>query len=80
MSLPLTSIILVSFHTGDVLMRAINSALQQTAPVELIIIDNGNPEGVKKMPTFGNGKNRRSMAYTDSLALGLILLRSASGC
>jgi len=26
-----------------------------------------------KMPIFGNGKNRRSMAYTDSLALGLIL-------
>ncbi len=26
-----------------------------------------------KMPIFGNGRNRRSMAYTDSLALGLIL-------
>jgi len=49
MSLPLTSVILVSFHTGDVLMRAINSVLQQTAPVELILVDNGNPERVKKM-------------------------------
>jgi nucleoside-diphosphate-sugar epimerase len=26
-----------------------------------------------KMPIFGNGENRRSMAYTDSLALGLML-------
>lgn len=32
-----------------------------------------------KMPIFGNGLNRRSMAYTDSLALGLVLAAVKSG-
>ena len=45
-SLPLTSVILVSFHTGEPLFRAMASVLRQAAPVELIVVDNGNPEPV----------------------------------
>jgi GT2 family glycosyltransferase len=44
--LPLTSVILVTFFTGDALFRAIASVLQQTLPVELVIVDNGNPETI----------------------------------
>jgi GT2 family glycosyltransferase len=43
---PLTSVILVSFHTGGILFRAIDAVLRQTAPVELIVVDNGNPETI----------------------------------
>ena len=44
--LPLTSVILVSYYTGAPLFRAIASVLRQDAPVELIVVDNGNPEAV----------------------------------
>ena len=40
---PLTSVILVSFHTGGALFQAIDRVLQQRAPIELIVVDNGNP-------------------------------------
>ena len=43
---PLTSVILVSFYTGTPLFPAINSILRQTTPVELIVVDNGNPEAI----------------------------------
>lgn len=36
---------MVSYHTGPVLFEAIAAALAQTAPVELILVDNGNPPG-----------------------------------
>ena len=45
-SQPLTSVILVSFHTGAPLFRAVASVLRQAMPVELIVVDNGNPDAV----------------------------------
>jgi GT2 family glycosyltransferase len=45
-SLPLTSVVMVSFFTGPVLDQAIEAALASTAPVELILVDNGNPPEV----------------------------------
>lgn len=46
--LPLTSVIMVSFHTGPSLFVAIDSVLNQIAPVELVLVNNGNPEEVVK--------------------------------
>ncbi|MDR3423982.1 MAG: glycosyltransferase family 2 protein [Alphaproteobacteria bacterium] len=43
---PLTSVILVSFHTGSELFASVDSVLRQSSPVELIVVDNGNPESV----------------------------------
>lgn len=43
---PLTSIVMVSYRTGDVLFQAMASVLAQTEPVELCLIDNGNPSEV----------------------------------
>jgi len=46
----LTSVIMVSFHTGAVLDAAITSVLAQTEPVQLCLVDNGNPpEVVRKL-------------------------------
>jgi len=42
----LTSIIMVSFHTGPVLDEAIASILAQSGPVQLCLDDNGNPPEV----------------------------------
>lgn len=39
----LTSIIMVSYHTGPVLFEAIAGVLAQSVPVELCLVDNGNP-------------------------------------
>ena len=39
----LTSVIMVSYHTGPVLFEAIASVLAQTEPVQLCLVDNGNP-------------------------------------
>jgi N-acetylglucosaminyl-diphospho-decaprenol L-rhamnosyltransferase len=39
----LTSVILVSYHTGSILFDALASVLAQTYPVELCLVDNGNP-------------------------------------
>ena len=56
--MPLTSVIMVSYNTGPVLFRAVESVLAQTAPVELYLVDNGNPpEIVDKI---------RSLAQADS--------------
>jgi len=38
---------MVSYHTGPVLFRAVSSVLAQTVPVELCLVDNGNPPEVK---------------------------------
>jgi N-acetylglucosaminyl-diphospho-decaprenol L-rhamnosyltransferase len=43
---PLTSVIMVSYFTGPVLYEAIERVFAQTAPVELLLIDNGNPPEV----------------------------------
>ncbi len=40
------SVIVVSYHTGPLLDRAIRSILEQDALFELIIVDNGNPGAV----------------------------------
>ncbi len=45
-SQPLTSVILVTYYTGASLFHAIESILKQQAPVELVIVDNGNPEAI----------------------------------
>lgn len=42
----LTSVIMVSYHTGPVLFEAIDGVLAQNAPVELCLVDNGNPPNV----------------------------------
>ena len=39
----LTTVILVSYHTGPVLQQAIASILAQTGTVEVVVVDNGNP-------------------------------------
>lgn len=41
-----TSVIMVSYHTGPVLMTAIASVITQRGLAELIIVDNGNPPDV----------------------------------
>ncbi len=41
-----TSVIMVSYHTGPVLFEAVTSVLNQSAPVELCLVDNGNPPEV----------------------------------
>jgi len=43
---PLTSIVMVSYHTGDVLFQAIASVLAQTVSLQLCLVDNGNPPDV----------------------------------
>lgn len=45
---PLTSVIMVTFHTGPVLEKAIAAALASTAPVELVLVNNGNPPDIEK--------------------------------
>lgn len=48
MSAPqLTSVVMVSYHTGPVLDKAIASVLAQTAEVELVLVNNGNPPEVE---------------------------------
>lgn len=44
----LTSVITVSYNTGPVLFQSIASVLAQTEPVELCLVDNGNPPDVVK--------------------------------
>lgn len=49
-SASLTSIVMVSFYTGPVLFEAVRSVLAQTEPVQLCLVDNGNPpEVVEKL-------------------------------
>lgn len=38
-----TSVVMVSYHTGPVLFAAIEAVLAQTVPVELCLVNNGNP-------------------------------------
>lgn len=44
---PVVSVIMVSYHTGSVLARAIVSVLSQDLDLELILVNNGNPPGVE---------------------------------
>src|SRR4051812_6734384 len=43
MSLPRVSVVMVSYHTGEVLPHAIRAVLMQAGLSELILVDNGNP-------------------------------------
>jgi N-acetylglucosaminyl-diphospho-decaprenol L-rhamnosyltransferase len=40
---PLTSIVMVSYYTGPALVASVAAVLAQTAPVQLCLVDNGNP-------------------------------------
>lgn len=42
------STIMVSYHTGSVLLEAIECVLAQAGLHELILVDNGNPEGIRR--------------------------------
>lgn len=42
----LTSVVLVSYHTGAVLNQSLKQVLAQSQPVELIVVNNGNPPEV----------------------------------
>lgn len=44
---PLVSVVMVSYHTGPCLQSALEAALAQPAPLELILVDNGNPDDVR---------------------------------
>lgn len=44
----LTSVIMVTYHTGNVLHLSIASVLAQSANIELIIVNNGNPPEVEE--------------------------------
>jgi GT2 family glycosyltransferase len=46
------SVIMVSYMTGAALFKAINHVLLDTQISELIIIDNGNPEQVRRKAFF----------------------------
>jgi len=41
-----TSVIMVTYHTGPVLFDAVKAVLDQNFPVELCLVDNGNPASV----------------------------------
>ena len=43
---PMTSVVMVTYHTGTVLFTAIASVLGQTEAVELCLVDNGNPPDI----------------------------------
>lgn len=45
--LPTTSVVIVTYHTGSVLDRTVEAVLAQTTPVELILVNNGNPPSVE---------------------------------
>jgi N-acetylglucosaminyl-diphospho-decaprenol L-rhamnosyltransferase len=42
------SIILVTYHTGDVLFESINSCCKMEGVEEVIVVNNGNPKGVNE--------------------------------
>jgi len=43
----LTSIIMVSYHTGSVIEQAISAVLELKEPLELVLVNNGNPKEVE---------------------------------
>jgi GT2 family glycosyltransferase len=38
------SVVMVSYRTGDILFRSVRSALSQEGVVDVVVVDNGNPE------------------------------------
>ena len=45
------SVIIVSYHTGDVLFESINSVVTQSEVAEVIVVNNGNPPDVEQKLT-----------------------------
>ncbi len=59
MSSPLISVVMVSYHTGPSLFDSIVAVLGQTVPVELLLIDNGNPTDVlERLRAIGQRDSR----------------------
>lgn len=48
MHLPSVSVVMVSYHTGDVLWESIGSVLAQPELEQLLVVDNGNPQEVRE--------------------------------
>ncbi len=61
-NIPLTSVVLVSYNTGPDLFATIDSALRQAAPVEVIVVNNGNPDkDVARLRRMSEGESRFSL-------------------
>lgn len=59
---PLTSVVMVSYNTGRVLFEAIRSVFAQTMPVELLLVDNGNPtETLKELQAIAEKDPRLTL-------------------
>ncbi|NTU77442.1 MAG: glycosyltransferase family 2 protein [Alphaproteobacteria bacterium] len=52
----LTSVVMVTYQTGAILEKAVASVLAQTAPIELILVNNGNPPEIEAK-LVARGKN-----------------------
>ncbi len=60
----LTSVILVSYFTGPVLDRAIEAVLLAESPVELVLVNNGNPPEVEEKLAALAAKDTRVQLIT----------------
>ena len=60
----LTSVVVVSYHTGPSLQEAIVSVLAQDRPVELLLVDNGNPPETLAMLAAWAGREPRLRLLT----------------
>lgn len=69
------SIVMVSYHTGGVLMPAIHAALDQEGLAELIVVDNGNPDEVVSELTNLKSRDARFQVLTGHGNVGF-----ARGC
>ncbi len=58
---PNVSVVVVSFHTGDVLFRMLDSVLRQPEVKEIILVNNGNPPNVFQRLLDMEGKERLRM-------------------
>src|SRR4051812_35714921 len=58
---PLTSIIIPTFNHASYVADAIASALAQTAPVEVIVVDDGSTDGTKAALSRFDGPNFRAI-------------------
>ncbi len=69
------SVIMVSYNTGPILFRSIETVLEQEGLKEIIIIDNGNPEHVRQRLRNWAAKDSRMRIITSSGNIGF-----AAGC
>ena len=65
------SVVMVSYHTGDVLWRSIDSVLKAEGLKELIIVDNGNPEEITHEIKQLSEKDQRVSLLTGTVILAL---------